>query len=334
MGMKSIIMLFARLCLISLLLLQSVSFAESPPVIVKPTHERAPIRSPITQEAPVTEELRFYINFPGGSAQELIAALGEASGSPVNAFIPEAAQHFTMPAFEYHNVTTKEALVAIRYNAEMPVVTRTSSGNRNIQYYSIGYSWRLVNNIWVLDVSWRPPSVPEEQDFEVLPFSISKLLEVYTIDAITTTIDSAWKLNGASEQNEIMFHPETKILLVKCPEHDMKVMQEVLKTLYDTLPTKKQQDDVEEDIEKVRVSVLGSVNKPGVYILEEGATLTDVIAIAGGESRMGNVKKISVKTAEPNVTVNEVNFSMILRGQVENIKMQDGSTVFVPERVL
>jgi hypothetical protein len=172
-------------------------------------------------------EARFNIDFPGGTPRELIAALNEASGTPVNAFIPETVHAFTMPPMKYYNVSVSEVLKPLQGRQVINVAEERGSRESDIQ--EISYRWSSSDNIWRMEVQDIYPSPPTQ--FIVAPFNVSHLLEAYTIDDITTTIDSAWKLNRAPKENEIMFHPETKIILVKCPAEDMQVLSSVLDTL-------------------------------------------------------------------------------------------------------
>lgn len=274
---------------------------------------------------------RFDLDFSGGSAQELIAALSEASGTRVNALIPAASDQFEMPALKFYHITVAEVLTSLSYRESVPVIHNPrDSLKTSIQYRDIGYQWTFANNIWTMNVDALTPGVVLPINYVVHSFSIGGLLDTYTIDAITTTIDSAWKLNEASEENKIMFHPETKILLVKCPEYDMNILTQVLNTLYETIPK------MEEKATKIKVSVLGEVRNPGNYVLAKGAKLTDAIAEAGGTSRMGNLKAVTLKLPnEKNQTrLREVNLSQILQGDSENIELTDGATIVVPERVI
>ena len=176
-----------------------------------------------------------------------------------------------------------------------------------------------------MNVEW-PPLAPETEDetvYKVKPFSVGKFLEQYTIDAITTTIDSAWRLNGASEENQLMFHPETKILLVKCSTGDMDVMEQVLNTLHEAIPEKK-------PVTMIEVNVLGQVNKPGNYSVPFGSRLTQAIAEAGGEKQTGDTRKISFKTSSG---TQKVNLREIINGNEADIKLYGGETIFVPERI-
>ncbi|MEM7791329.1 MAG: SLBB domain-containing protein [Verrucomicrobiota bacterium] len=260
---------------------------------------------------------RFNLDFPGGSAQELIATISAASGNPVNAFIPEDADQFTMPPLKYYNITVTDVLASLRYRDRV----FNDKGS-----YDVGYEWSFRNNIWVLNVETVPDFPPQDLvSYKVKPFSVASLMEVYTIDAITTTIDSAWKLNGASEQNEIMFHPETKILLVKCSHEDMTVMEEVLKTLESTF------DRTIEAPQQVRITILGDVNKPGNYVISKGSGLIDALAEAGGETRTANIRVITLKNSEGTTTVN---LKEIISGHIEDIELQSGTTIYVPERII
>ena len=87
------------------------------------------------------------------------------------------------------------------------------------------------------------------------------------------------------------------------------------------------------------VRVLGSVNRPGIVDMppDREMTLTEAIALANGVSRLGNPKSITIKRVGEGDEVQqiEVNFNRILiNASAKDIILQEGDTVWVPERII
>lgn len=87
------------------------------------------------------------------------------------------------------------------------------------------------------------------------------------------------------------------------------------------------------------VRILGSVNRPGVVQIppDRSLTLTEAVAGANGVSRLGNPKAITIKRVNENGRARqmEVNFSRILTDpNVKDVILQEGDTIFVPERLI
>jgi len=87
------------------------------------------------------------------------------------------------------------------------------------------------------------------------------------------------------------------------------------------------------------VRILGSVNRPGVVQMppDRDLTLTEAIAQANGISRLGNPKSITIKRVDEQGRAQqmEVNFSRIVTDAgVKDIVLQEGDTIWVPERII
>lgn len=262
---------------------------------------------------------RFDLQFPGGSPDALVKLLREASGQPVNAMVPLAAKDVDLPPLNYRNVTVEEVLGPLRASENVPF-------ERDGQVFveSEGFEWKLDRGIWVMRVF-----APSKQldVFLVEPVNIRRLLEHYTIDDVTTAIDSAWKLQNAPAENQLLFHPETSLLLLRGRRDDIITARSVLQSLeikeppaYD-LP--------------ISINVLGAVNQPGSFPLQKTATLIHAIAKAGGVTKIGDKRKITIRREgeDPPQTL-VINLDDILNGKSPATPLQSGDTIFVPERLL
>lgn len=82
------------------------------------------------------------------------------------------------------------------------------------------------------------------------------------------------------------------------------------------------------------VTVLGQVQRPGVFELpaHRQLTLVEAIGMAGGVTRIGNPKKISLKRVEGGSSnVLTLNLTEITAGQGQDIPLRDGDVVNIPE---
>ncbi len=87
------------------------------------------------------------------------------------------------------------------------------------------------------------------------------------------------------------------------------------------------------------VHVLGQVNSPGVVQIppDRDLTLTEAIAAVRGVSRLGNPKAITIKrvAADGRAQQMEVNFNRIVTDpDVRDITLQEGDTIWIPERLI
>lgn len=86
-----------------------------------------------------------------------------------------------------------------------------------------------------------------------------------------------------------------------------------------------------------QISVLGQVNRPGKYPIEQASTLADLLAIAGGISANGGdiITHIS-KAADGKSTKRDIDIAQALRnGEMEkNFPVANGDIIFVPRAPL
>lgn len=86
------------------------------------------------------------------------------------------------------------------------------------------------------------------------------------------------------------------------------------------------------------VNILGSVHSPGPVAIppDQDLTLTEAMASVRGVSRLGNPKSITIKRVDEDGRARqmEVNFSHIVTDpDVKDVVLQEGDTIWVPERV-
>lgn len=76
-----------------------------------------------------------------------------------------------------------------------------------------------------------------------------------------------------------------------------------------------------------QVHVLGEVNQPGMYAIDPTVTLAGAIALAGGASSLGDLRKIRI-VREGNV----ISSSVHAQATLDQIDMRSGDQIFVERR--
>jgi len=85
------------------------------------------------------------------------------------------------------------------------------------------------------------------------------------------------------------------------------------------------------------VQVLGQVNKQGPVVIpfDRELTLVDAISSAGGPTRLANLRRVALKRKRPDGTTTTFTLDVqeiMTEVDVESFPLQDGDTIFIPER--
>lgn len=85
------------------------------------------------------------------------------------------------------------------------------------------------------------------------------------------------------------------------------------------------------------VNVVGQVNNAGrvLFPQEKGLTIVEAIALAGGQTRLADLKKVRLtrKTADGDTVVEEIDVDALMRrGGRDAIALQRDDVIFIPER--
>ncbi|HTI98816.1 MAG TPA: hypothetical protein VL527_07920 [Dongiaceae bacterium] len=190
---------------------------------------------------------RFDLDFPGGTPADLVAAIQKAMGKPLNVIIPEEAADTPLPPLKMHDVDVAQLFAALE-PASFKTVAITSGqfpnfpGNRPAYTVgTVGYGFRMGpgqasdNSIWYFHVEKpaAPPALPEQKERQFCSFfQLSSLLDRgFTVDDITTAIQTGWKMAGISPAPELSYHKETKLLIAYGTEEKIGIIQQVLNSL-------------------------------------------------------------------------------------------------------
>ncbi|MCA9691722.1 MAG: polysaccharide biosynthesis/export family protein [Nannocystaceae bacterium] len=81
------------------------------------------------------------------------------------------------------------------------------------------------------------------------------------------------------------------------------------------------------------VSVLGQVNEPGSFPWQERLTLAQAVSLAGGMTPFAAPRRVKIrrKTASGETAVLDVSLDAIVNGRADDVELQPGDVVFVPE---
>ena len=87
--------------------------------------------------------------------------------------------------------------------------------------------------------------------------------------------------------------------------------------------------------QNLEVSVLGQVNAPGTFVFTEQLTLVQAISQAGGLSALAAARRVKItrRTATGPKTF-EVSLQDITSGKADDLVLQPGDIVFIPESVI
>lgn len=82
-----------------------------------------------------------------------------------------------------------------------------------------------------------------------------------------------------------------------------------------------------------RFTVWGQVNRPGSYVIppEQEVSLPEAIAMAGGQSSIGNLKKVFVSRDDEGV-VKRLRVNALAK-EAQNFDVQEGDVIFVAETI-
>ena len=193
-------------------------------------YEDIAIASPPSGEKPSLT--RFDLNFPGGSPRGLVQAVEKASGKPLNLVIPIGSATTELPPLKMRGVTVPELFHALQMASQ-----NTSSsaprlyGNRamsgiNALFYTFQTADKVPNDSSVWSFSSQSQEEPRAARF----WQLSPYLNDYTVDDITTAIETGYKMLGDSPP-AINFHKDTRLLIAVGEQGKLGLIDAVLEQL-------------------------------------------------------------------------------------------------------
>jgi hypothetical protein len=196
---------------------------------------------------------RFDLDFPGGTPGQFVKAVSKALGKNVNVIIsPADVDQKIIPAIKMEKVTVADLFRAIEVasSKSIAVPSGAQGGTPSYRNVSIGFrpgtpsneGYLVDESTWAFISSYPTPedvafysrleksSVPVSEDV-CYYFQLAPYLDDYTIEDITTAIQTGWKMLNAEPLPQLSFHKETKLLIAVGSERNVTMIAMVLDQL-------------------------------------------------------------------------------------------------------
>ena len=181
---------------------------------------------------------KFNLDFPGGTPKELVAAIEKAMNKPLNVIISDKDADVRLPPLKLNNVNVSDL-----FNALQSASTKVESYSAASAYIGIPPSYQQMatsygfktdgtvtdDSIWYFVVT-KPSVTPEVSPQKICRFYplAEYLNRGFTVDDITTAIQTGWKMSGDPAKPELNYHKETKLLIAFGEPDKLNVIDEVL----------------------------------------------------------------------------------------------------------
>jgi hypothetical protein len=229
---------YLAVCLLTLAVAATGQPAPQPP----PRPGNLPPSPPPSTAAPEQRELtRFDLDFPGGSPRGLVAAIQKAMGRPLNALVADEFDSVRLPPLKMKNVDVAELFRALEAASLRSETVTTGSyyggygGRRSVQVQT-GYGFKTDGPtsdgaIWYFYVHKAPTDA--DSTVGICRFySLAPYLERgFTVDDITTAVETAWKMLGEKSQPAVSFHKDTMLLIAVGEASKLDTIDAVLQAL-------------------------------------------------------------------------------------------------------
>jgi len=168
---------------------------------------------------------KFDLNFPGGSPRELVSAIEKGTGKHLNVLISKEDEAVELPPMKFKAVTIPDVFSALRMASQK--LERSGLGPT---FYTQSYDFETQGHgedaIFYFKCT-KPPPPQELCRF----YQLSEDLKNYSIEDITTAIQTGWKMLAVKSPPQLKFHPETKLLIAVGPPEELGMIDSVLKEL-------------------------------------------------------------------------------------------------------
>jgi len=179
---------------------------------------------------------KFNLDFPGGTPKDLVAAIEKAIGKPLNAIIPQGDADLQLPPLKMNDVVTPQLFAALK--AASSTTFTVPLGNGSYSTYGGGYGFETGDqpsdaSVWYFHALKPPVVPPSDPPQKVCKFYLLSpyLDRGFTVDDITTAIQTGWKMAGVTPTPGLNYHKETKLLIAYGEPAKLSTIDDVLKTL-------------------------------------------------------------------------------------------------------
>ena len=206
---------------------------------------------------------KFDLDFPGGKPAQLVKAIEKAMGKPLNTIISDEDANVQLPPLKMNHVDVAQLFQALEA-ASRKDVSVYNQGFGSYTQQTTGYSFRTASgnlsddSIWYFYAS-KPTLPPVISSKKICQFySLSPYLNRgFTVDDITTAIQTGWKMAGVTPPPELNYHKETKLLIAFGEPNQLQTIQDVLNTLPATYTSRNEIDGMNTQIQGLQSDIHG-----------------------------------------------------------------------------
>lgn len=211
-------------------------------------------------EAP--ELTKFNLDFPGGTPKELVAAIEKAMGKPLNAIIPTEDADLQMPPLKMNDVVVPQLFSALEAASRKTVAVSTGNFGNSYSTVTTDYGFKTADSpltdasIWYFHAE-KPSMPPMVSTAKVCRFFTlaNYLNRGFTVDDITTAIQTGWKMSGETATPELSYHKETKLLIAFGEPAKLGTIQNVLESLPSSAITQNDLDSMKDRVSQLQQQV-------------------------------------------------------------------------------
>jgi hypothetical protein len=179
---------------------------------------------------------KFNLDFPGGTPKELVAAIEQAMGKPLNVIINKEDEKIMIPPLKMSDVFVPQLFTALEV-ASRQMQDVGVPGFNSYQHIQTSFGFKTADDIsdtsvWYFHVEKPslPPAVVTQKICQY--YSLAPYLDRgFTVDDITTAIQTGWKMSGDAVTPELNYHKETKMLIAYGEPSKLQAVGQVLQTL-------------------------------------------------------------------------------------------------------
>lgn len=233
------------------------------PVFGQPENPDMP-RSRVTapqsaSNAPTPAPLpKFDLKFPGGGPTDLVKAIEAASGKPLNVIISKQDEDTELPPLKMTGVNVWQLFRALELISvkSVDIVRGTGWDTVTTSYGFTTTGEPTESSIWHFHVQ-RPSSPPQISSEKTCRFfSLAPFLEHgFTVDDITTAIQTGWKMAKVPAPPELNYHKETMLLIAFGYPAELNTIDTVLRALPSSNATRNELDSMRQAIKDLRAQL-------------------------------------------------------------------------------
>ncbi|HEU5396326.1 MAG TPA: hypothetical protein VFV81_04110, partial [Verrucomicrobiae bacterium] len=164
-----------------------------------------------------------------------------------------------LPPLEMNDVNIPQLFDALGQASRKSVAVVNNTFGNSYSTFITGYGFETQppitdSSIWYfhVDKPTMPPVNSNDKDTRLYSLDIY-LRRGFTVDDITTAIQTGWKMAGISNVPELNYHKETKLLIAYGDPRDLNLIGMVLQSLPNANATPSLVDEVNELKGKVKV---------------------------------------------------------------------------------